>query len=34
MAPPLITQDGVTIKIEWVEPNSGSLSIDSYLIEI
>lgn len=34
MVPVLTTLNGVDVRIDWIAPNSGSLTIESYLIEI
>lgn len=34
MVPAIISETGVNVRIEWIAPNSGSLPIVSYLIEI
>ena len=34
MQPVITTAIGISVKIEWLEPNSGSMAIEGYLIEI
>jgi hypothetical protein len=34
MIPVISSEIGVNVKIEWIAPNSGSLAIEKYLIEI
>jgi hypothetical protein len=34
MVAAVISLDGVNVRIDWVAPNSGSLPIEGYLIEI